>query len=364
MKSSFLQPIQKTSLGLASLGLLIMVCSFYVSKNSLQESPNKHIASAKIALGRWLFFDNRLSYNQQKSCASCHDPKFCFSDGYRTSAGTDGYNVKHNAPSLINVVFLKHLTWADSSMHELAQQMRNPMFNEDPRELGIKGHERLVLNKIAEDPYYQKAFKEAFPKQLLPIQLDNIIQAIASYESVLTSFNSKYDRYLKGNKKALNQQELAGLKLYQSESLQCANCHDKPTLSQASTLVYANTGLYNIASNYPLQDQGLFDYTGIAADKGKFRIPSLRNVMLTAPYTHNGSVQTISEMIDIYAAAGRNIPDGPLKGDGAKHPNKSKLIKGFTLSSLEKEQLLAFLNALTDTTNFHVALWKDPFKKY
>ena len=363
MKYSFLQTIQKTSMGISLIGLMIVVCSFYVFKNSKQEQPKKNIAAAKITLGRWLFFDNRLSYNQQKSCASCHDPKFCFSDGYRTSAGTDGFNVQHNAPSLINVVFLKHLTWADSSIHGLAQQMRNPMFNEDPRELGIKGHETLVLSNIALDPYYQKAFKQAFPNQSSPIQLDNIINAIAAYETTLTSFNSKYDRYLKGEKKALNTQELAGLKLYQSERLQCARCHDYPTISQHQDLVYANTGLYNIAGNYPSHDQGLFDFTGQPEDRGKFRIPSLKNVLLTAPYTHNGSVETISEMIDIYAAGGRTISNGPFMGNGSKHPNKSKFIKGFHLSSLEKQQLLAFLNALTDTSNLGLEHWKDPFKK-
>lgn len=364
MKSSFLHPIQKTSIGITLLGLMILVCSFYLEGNHQKAQAKKNIISAKTALGRWLFFDNRLSYNQQKSCASCHDPKFCFSDGYRTSAGTDGFNVKHNAPSLINVVFLSNLTWADSSIHELAQQMRNPMFNEDPRELGIKGHESIVLNQIAADPYYQKAFKEVYPNQPSPIQLDNIINAIAAYETTLTSFNSKYDQYLKGEKKALNTHELAGMKLYQSDRLQCARCHDHPTLSQRQDLVYANTGLYNLAGNYPLQDQGLFDYTGKNEDRGKFRIPSLKNVMLTAPYTHNGSVETISEMIDIYAAGGRTILDGPFKGDGTKHPNKSHLIKGFQLSSLEKQQLLAFLNALTDTSNLHLEHWKDPFKKY
>lgn len=364
MKRPYLPSIQKTSIGIVLLGLLMMVCSFFVVSNSNQEQPKKNIATAKTALGRWLFFDNRLSYNQQKSCASCHDPKFCFSDGYRTSAGTDGFNVKHNAPSLINIVFVDHLTWADSSIHGLAQQMRNPMYNEDPRELGIKGHESLVLSHIAADPYYQTAFKDAFPNQPSPIQLENIINAIAAYETTLTSFNSKYDRYLNGQKKALNAQELAGMKLYQSDRLQCASCHDYPTRSQRQDMVYANTGLYNIAGNYPLEDQGLFDITHNLEDRGKFRIPSLKNVMLTAPYTHNGSVETISEMIDIYATAGRNISNGPFKGDGSKHPNKSHLIKGFQLSSLEKHQLLAFLNALTDTSSLHLEHWKDPFKKY
>jgi cytochrome c peroxidase len=363
MKSSVKHPIQKTRMLVTLLSLLVIACSFYVANSSLKVQPKKNVAAAKTALGRWLFFDNRLSYNQQKSCASCHDPKFCFSDGYRTSAGTDGYNVKHNAPSLINVVFLQQFTWADSSIHSLAQQMRNPLFNDDPRELGIKGHEDLVLANIASDPFYQKAFKEAFPNQPSPIQIDNIINAIAAYETILTSFNSKYDRYLKGEKKALNDQEFAGMKLYQSEKLQCARCHDNPTRSQRQDMVYANTGLYNIVGNYPLQDQGLFDYSGKPEDRGKFRIPSLKNVMLTAPYTHNGSVQTISEMIDIYAASGRNITEGPFKGDGRKHPNKNTYIKGFELNPKEKHQLMAFLNTLTDTSNLNLELWKDPFKK-
>jgi cytochrome c peroxidase len=351
------------------LGCMLTAILIGFTLISFKPTDNEHnpdnIVLEKAKLGRYLFYDNRLSYNFQKSCASCHDPKFCFTDGYRTSSGSDGFNVKHNAPSLINATFLNYFTWADSSLHHLKDQMKNPLFNTHPTELGMRGNEKEILHRIEIDSFYNITFKKAFPLETKPINVNNTILAIAAFESTLTSFNSAYDQYRKGNASALNKTELAGMRLFFSDSLNCSKCHDKPSRSIIPDFYYANTGLYNLSSDgsYPTNDQGLFEMTGNQSDKGKFRIPSLKNVLLTAPYTHDGSVATIQEMISIYSGGGRNVLNGNDIGDGRLNPYKSPYLKGFTLSKAEQTNLIAFLNTFTDTSNLHNANWNNPFKQ-
>lgn len=344
--------------------LLLFLAVTGIQSIAFFNSTNTNLEKERIKLGRFLFYDTRLSYNQLKSCSSCHDPAFCFTDGYRTSAGADGYNVKRNAPSLINSVFLKKYTWADTTVHNFAEQMQFPMFNTDPKELGIKGNEKIILERFESDPFYKKQFSDCFPHQKNPINIPNIIESIAAFESVIISFDSKYDAYSKGNKSALNMAAKKGMQLFFSERLACSKCHMNVTLGKEQELYYANTGLYNVDSknSYPSEDQGLYDKTGNEKDKGKFKIPSLRNVLLTAPYTHNGSVQTISEMIDIYARGGRAIVEGSYKGDGKLNANKHILIKGFEISKEEKTDLIAFLGSFTDTGFFKKKMLLNPFK--
>ncbi len=336
---------------------------FGFTSNTIKKDPLNPTAF-KTALGQYLFFDIRLSYNQQKSCASCHDPKFCFTDGYRTSAGADGFNVKHNAPSLINSSFLNYLTWSDSSIQQLETQLSSPLFNTHPVELGWRGNETAILLRIASDSFYQETFKKAFPLEKTPINTKNTIHAITAFEASLTSFQSAYDQFRNGISTALSKPEIAGMRLFFSDSLNCAKCHDNPTRSIQQAFSFANTGLYNLDKDgaYPIGDQGLFELTAFVRDKGKFRIPSLKNVLLTAPYTHDGSVATIQEMIALYAAGGRNLKEGNFMGDGRKNPNKSKFVNGFKLTKLEQFQLIAFLNTFTDTVNLHNPSWRDPFK--
>lgn len=340
--------------------LLFVVLTKLLSATSTNTSSHK----ARVLLGRYLFYDTRLSYNQLKSCASCHDPIFCFTDGYRTSAGADGYNVKRNAPSLINAKFLKNYTWADSSVHRLSEQMRFPFFNESPKELGIKGNEALILNRLKADPLYHKLFSAAFSGQQDPFTINNTIASIASFEETLVSFGSPYDRFLKGDARAMNEQAKKGMSLFFSEKLSCGKCHNSPTLGVSQEPVYCNTGLYNLDKDgsYPKSDQGLYELTGNSKDKGKFRIPSLRNVLLTAPYTHNGSVETIDDMIRIYANGGRVISNGINAGDGRLNIHKSNLVNGFNITGEEKRNLIAFLAALTDSTLLSNNSISNPFK--
>lgn len=320
-------------------------------------------AGNRILLGRYLFYDTRMSYNLTKSCGSCHDPQFAFSDGYRTSSGADGYNVKRNAPSLINVRYAAALTWADSSIRNVEQQMNFPLFNEHPRELGWKGHEQEILHRIADVPMYRKLFRQAFPGEQEPVNRGNIIRAIAAFEEQLVSFDAPYDRYLRGNKQALSAEAIRGMQLFYSAELSCGTCHVWQPSQQPAD--YYNTGLYNLdgEGSYPEEDQGLYEYTKNKTDKGKFRVPSLRNVMLTAPYTHNGSVASIHEMLSIYQRGGRKIASGTFKGDGADNVHKSPLVKGFPLQEADRKALVAFFNSLTDSAYLNKPDLINPFNE-
>jgi len=342
---------------------LLFLAISYTSILAVSSSPIDESEKYKIVLGRYLFYDTRMSYNLTKSCSSCHDPKFAFSDGYRQSSSADGYSVKRNAPSLLNVKYKTFFTWGDSTIKKLSQQLLFPMFNQHPNELGWTNNEAEIIARFENLPIYRTLFGKAFPKDNNPFVIKNYISAISNFEEQLVSFNSPYDLYLKGNKKTLNIQATAGMKLFYSAQLGCSNCHQ---LSEpVKNLTYYNTGLYNVETDgsYPSKDQGLFELTKNAIDKGKFRIPSLRNIMLTAPYTHDGSVETIGEMISIYQRGGRLISNSENAGDGRLNINKSNLINGFTLTLKEKENLIVFLYSLTDTSYLSNKNLLNPFNE-
>ncbi len=340
-----------------------LVLTIFFSSNIVRlfSSPIKSFNKNKIQLGRYLFFDARMSYNQTKSCASCHDPEFAFSDGYRKSVGADGENVSRNAPSLINSKYLKALTLGDSSINGFTEQMVFPLFNEHPKELGWSNHEGEIINRFKSIDFYQTLFHSAFPGEKNPFTIVHFQIAIEAFENQLTAQNSAFDRYVRGNKTSINENAIKGLALFNSEKLGCYKCHFLNVSQQK--LLYFNTGLYNLDGSYPSSDQGLFERTKNSNDKGKFRVPSLKNVMLTAPYAHDGSVETIEQMIQIYKRGGRLIETNENKGDGSKNKNKSALIKGFTLTNNEQIELIEFLATLTDTSYFKNKQLRNPFNE-
>ena len=341
----------------------LFLAIFYTTIFAVFSSSNSITVKYKIELGRHLFYDTRMSYNQTKSCSSCHDPKFAFSDGYRQSAGADGYTVRRNAPSLLNIKFQTSFTWSDSSIKKLSQQILLPMFNTHPKELGWTNNESEIITRFKNIPIYKTLFSKAFPKENNPFIINNFVSAINLFEEQLVSFNSPYDLFLKGNKKQLSKQAIEGMKLFYSTKLGCSNCHQLK--EPIKKLEYFNTGLYNVDSNgaYAANDQGLFELTKNSNDKGKFRIPSLRNIMLTAPYTHDGSVETIEQMIAIYQRGGRLVSNDQNVGDGSLNTNKSSLIKGFSISTIEKKNLIAFLSTLTDTSYLRNKSLLNPFNE-
>ncbi len=316
---------------------------------------------AKIALGRRLFYEKRLSSTGDYACASCHQQAKAFTDGRVRAAGATGEALRRNTPSLANVAYMPRLTWADPGLDRLETQMRTPLFNRHPVELGLAGKEAAILKMFQADESYPAQFRAAFPAESSPVSLKNMRAAIAAFERTLVSFNSAYDRYREGNEPdAISAEAKQGEALFFSERLNCFQCHQWPLFSDSGKrgdlpfedIAFHNIGLYHLdsAGAYPAEDTGLHDVTGQAGDMGRFRTPSLRNVAVTAPYFHDGSAATLDQVIEIYAAGGRNITTGPLAGDGRRNPHKSVFIRAFNLTPAEKLALIAFLNSLTDET--------------
>lgn len=301
--------------------------------------------TALIDLGHHLFFDRNLSFNLTKSCASCHDPQFAFSDGYRRSATATGDVTLRNSPSLINAVLLRHLDAADPGITSLEEQHKRPLYATAPIELGAGANERLVEKRLREIPWYRDKFGSAFSDEKDPIALKNVIKAIAAYVETLKSENSRYDLYRSGNADAFTPDEKEGMRLFVSAKLKCANCHVPPYFTTAVSdlpvsRVYMNTGLMPDDT----LDPGLEKVTGDRQDRGRFKVPSLRNVALTAPYMHNGSIASLEEVIDLYQKGGA----------------VDERVRGFDLSGKEKKQLLDFLYALSDSTISTNPLFQRP----
>jgi len=330
------------------------------------------MSAAKVELGRRLFYDRRLSDNGTQACASCHVQAHAFAEARTTSLGSTGQAHFRNAMSLTNVAYNVRQTWANPALVRLEQQAMVPMFGDHPVELGLGGHEGELIARLAADPDYVVRFGDAFPDARQSITLDTIVLASGGFERTLISSDSPYDRYhFGGDASALSADALSGLALFQSERLGCAHCHgdfdfSATTVHESATFepfAYHNNGLYNLDGEgaYPALDQGLFDVTHDPRDKGRFKAPTLRNIALTAPYMHDGSLATLDAVVDHYAAGGRVIVDGRNAGDGRMNPNKSELVQGFSLTVDERHALLVFLDALSDEAFVTDPRFANPF---
>jgi cytochrome c peroxidase len=315
------------------------------------------ITPEKIELGRRLFYDARLSGTGRTSCATCHQPELAFTDGRARAVGGLGERHRRSTMSLVNVAYNASFTWADPTVRSLEEQMLRPMFQDDPVELGLTGRVPEVLQRLATDSELRAAFTRAFPRERRAVTLPQVIRAIASYERTLLSGDSPYDRLVYwGEEEALSPSARHGMELFFSERLACGECHAGFNLSgtvraegaTAEPLAFHNTGLYDEdgSGGYPATDRGLQEVSGRPEDNGRFRAPTLRNIALTAPYMHDGSIATLGEVVDHYAAGGR-ASAGQLS-DPAHPTSRSPLIAGFEISAEETSDLLAFLESLTD----------------
>lgn len=327
------------------------------------EPADNLLTEEKFQLGRHLFYDTRLSQNNAISCASCHQQDKAFSDGLARPRGATGDLHPRNSQGLANVAWNSVLTWANPSLSKLEQQIMIPLFGDDPIEHGINAsNEAHILSDLRADPIYQQLFLEAYPDVPDALNGDQtwsfIVKALASFVRGLTSYNSPYDQYIAGDTNAISLAARRGEALFNGERLECFHCHEGYNFSNAtidrSMSVYSvqfhNTGLYNIdgMGSYPVENQGAFEVNQRQSDMGAFRAQSLRNVAVTAPYMHDGSIASLEEVIRTYAAGGRNITSGPHVGDGRLNPYKDSFITGFSISDDEISDVVAFLQSLTD----------------
>jgi cytochrome c peroxidase len=328
-------------------------------------------SEAKAELGRFLFYDRRLSGNNTQACASCHHQDKAFTDGLARAIGSTGDMHPRNSQGLANVVYNATFTWANPSLLSLESQMQVPLFGDRPVEMGVNDNNRNeVLDRVRGEARYPALFAAAFPGEATPIGWGNITRAIAAFQRTLISGNSRYDQHLQG-KAPLTPTELRGQTLFFGEKAECFHCHASINFNDqfvhAATRVldtpFHNTGLYNIGGrgDFPAENQGLFEFTARPSDRGLFRAQSLRNVEVTGPYMHDGSIATLEEVLDFYAAGGRNIASGPYAGDGRLNPNKSGLIARIDLSAQDKADLVAFLKTLTDHEFLTNPKFSNPF---
>jgi len=331
------------------------------------EVPSDNPMSAvKVELGRRLFYDVRLSGNQTFSCGSCHRQDLAFSDGRARGLGSTGMLHPRSPQPLVNLAYLDVFTWANSVVPSLELQALVPMTGFDPIELGIGGYDEEVAARLRADPAYPALFQAAFPGESPLYGYLNIGKAIAAFERTLISGNSPYDRHRRGDATALTASARRGMDLFFSDRIGCARCHSGLTFTDAAAVPgetgnpfpFHNVGLYDLDGQgaYPADGTGLEALTSRPEDMGRFRTPPLRNVAVTAPYMHDGSVATLAEVIDLFAAGGRVRMQ-----TGVPSPIQSPLVQPFTVTADEKADLLAFLQALTDEEFLRDPRFSDPF---
>lgn len=332
------------------------------------------MTAAKVELGRQLFYDTRLSANGTYACASCHQQRLAFTDGRALAVGVTHELQPTGSMTLTNVAYNASYTWANPDLRTLESQARVPMFRDDPVELGLAGHEDELLARLRQDPRYGELLRAAFPEDRDPFTVTHLIKAIASFERTLVSGGSAYDRLVYGGEmSALSASARRGMRLFYSERLACAGCHSGfnfsgPVQFEGAASVkpeFHNTGLYNIdgRGGYPPQSRGLIEFTGRRRDMGRFRAPTLRNIERTAPYMHDGSLDSLHEVIEHYAAGGRTIHAAAHAGNGSENPHKSEHVRGFAISRQEKEDLVNFLESLTDHSFVSDPRFGDPFRE-
>lgn len=329
------------------------------------------MSDAKVTLGRHLFYDKRLSADNSMACATCHLQEKAFTDGKPLSPGVNGELGLRSAMSLTNVAYMPVLTWANPTQKSLERQMLTPIFGVDPVELGMEGREDELIKRLKGDGRYTAMFRSAYPSERGAVNLSTITKAIASFERTLISFESPYDKYKYGRQPdAIPAAAKRGESLFFGEELECSHCHGGFNFTdnvQHSRLAYPefgfhNTGLYNLDGKgaYPARNAGIRTITGDPADEGKFRSPSLRNIAVTAPYMHDGSIPTLREVITTHYA----IKGHAVASHGEPSPIRDSLIEGFKVSDSDVDDVIAFLETLTDPRFLTNPALSDPWPAY
>ena len=288
------------------------------------------MSTAKVALGRRLFFETRLSVTGRYSCASCHDPARSFSDGRAVALGARGDPLPHNALTLVNVAYNLSYGWTNPEVRTLELQMLEPLLNEHPVELGLAGREQQVVDVLFADSTYRRAFETAFPQTRPPVSLDTAVKAIAAFERTLISGQSPFDLYVFGGiHDALSDEAKRGMALFFSARVGCADCHSGFNFSGNWLDAQGATGKPSFANN--------------GTSDAPMRVPTLRNLAFTGPYMHDGRFATLAEVLDHYERVGA-------EPDSAQGGERDPRLKRFELTPSERSELLAFLATLSDAT--------------
>jgi cytochrome c peroxidase len=309
------------------------------------------LTEAGVALGRHLFFDPILSADSSMSCASCHDPQLAFTDGEAVSTGVLGLAGTRSSMSLVNLAFNTNGFFWDGRAATLEEQALVPV--EDHIEMNESWPH--VEKKLQRHATYPAMFKEAFGiSRKAEITKDLAVKAIAQFERSLISADSRYDRVIWLNDGWPTDSERRGQQLFFFEELPqseqhpgCSHCHFAPTFTDNN---FKNNGLDDVNDLANFTDLGRGGVNNNIYDNGKFRVPTLRNIALTAPYMHDGRFETLEEVLEHYSSGGHGVI------------NEDTNIQPFTLSEQDKKDLIAFMEMLTDTTFMNKPEIQSPFK--
>lgn len=296
------------------------------------------ITPAKVALGKALFFERRLSSEGTIACASCHQPARSFSDApNQVSRGVGGALGQRNAPTLINVAYRRSLFW-DGRAGTLEDQARSAFMHSAEMDA-----DTVAVAALLSSQEYKGRWIDAFGDTIVTMR--RAMQAIATFERTIISANSPYDKFVRGDRAALSQIEREGMDLFFSSRTMCGACHNGPD--------FTNDQFQNIGLFHHYFDRGRFNVTREPRDEGLFKTPTLRNVALTAPYMATGDSQTglmstLEDVVEHYNLG------------GTAFPNKDKRVRPLNLSDREKLALVAFMRALTDSSVLTNPAWTQP----
>lgn len=293
-----------------------------------------------VDLGRLLFFDPRLSQSNQISCSSCHVPDLNWADGREVSVGHDHAVNKRNAPSLENVWYFKRLFW-DGRAERLEDQAESPVASDIEMHQEVK----LLPKKLKKIKGYEPFFKAAFGDK--NITTERIFKSLADFQRTIVSRKADFDYFLEGNKNRLTDQQILGLHLFRTKA-RCMNCHNGPLFTDND---FHNVGLTYYGRKY--EDLGRYNVTKKPEDVGKFKTPSLRNVMRTGPWFHNGLFGDMDGIMNMYNVGMPVQRVKPEQENDPLLPKNDKLLRGLMLSKTEKDAIVAFLHAITALP------WKD-----
>ncbi|MBL7936442.1 MAG: cytochrome-c peroxidase [Bacteroidia bacterium] len=295
-------------------------------------------------LGELLFFDPVLSGNNKRACASCHKPELAFTDGFKKGISFEKDSLDRNTPTLLNTVFQKNFFY-DGRARQLEQQANDVLHNQREMNSSIE----QMIDKLNQSEEYQSLFKKSFKGTAdTNINYYGILKAITEYEKQLVSMNSRFDKYIKGDYKQLNTQEINGYNLFSGKAL-CGSCHFFPLFNGLVPPIYNDTEYEvigvpeQINSKQIDKDKGRIIVSRVHIHQHAFKTPSIRNIQLTAPYMHNGIYKTLEEVIDFYNKGGG-------QGLGVNIPNQTLPFDSLRLSKKEINDIKAFMLTLTDTT--------------
>jgi cytochrome c peroxidase len=317
--------------------------------------PGNPLTADKVRLGRYLFYDRRMSVNGAGSCGTCHRQELAFTDGRAQAVGATGQTLPRGTMGLVNVAYAGALTWSNPNIHTLEELALAAMFASNPLELGVDKQDMVRL--IRHDPIYRPLFPRAFPGEANPYRIANVAKAIASFVRTIVSRGSAYDRFhFDGDADAIPESAKRGEILFFLDygGPSCFRCHGGFNFSDAVDYVRGPPPPVKLHNNGATRDAGLYAHTKNPADVGKFKAPTLRNIALTAPYMHDGSIATLGEVVDHYAAGGRM---------GHDNPSKDPLVHGFFMTPQNRADLIAFLESLTDEGVIHDPQFADPWTR-